>query len=119
MAEPTREEIQEPAREAEETRIKWRNKTVEASNDAVEYLKLALDNGDDKQYKMMMVNRYAAYLGITEWLMNEAADIRKDMTKTLRKKGGASKDVASMLADIYIARLLENLHKELTENGIG
>lgn len=91
-----------------------RNVVNEASNEALEYVKLALENINDKQWRKMMMSRQAVEMGVGVALMEHLAPaIYKDMEKTMHKKLKIDKRIAVALRHIYIARVIKNIKEAL------
>lgn len=85
-----------------------------ASDEALEYVKDAIENINDKQWRKMAMSTQVIEMGVGVALAEHLVpEVYKDMEKTMHKKLKFNKETARALRHIYIARVIKNIRKEL------
>src|SRR6476659_350129 len=81
----------------------------EASDEALEYVRDAVENINDKQWRKMSMSTQIIEMGIGVGIAEHLVPvIYKDMDKNLHKKLKISKETARALRHIYIGRVIKN-----------
>lgn len=87
-----------------------------ASDEALEYVRDALENINDRQWRKMTMETQAVEMGIGVGMAEHLFPvIYADMEKNLHKKLKVSKDTARALRHIYIGRVIKNIRRSLNE----
>lgn len=87
-----------------------------ASEDALEYVRDAIENINDKAWRKMAMATQAVEMGVGVGLAEHLVPvIYADMEKTLHKKLKVSKETAQALRHIYIGRVIKNVRRALNE----
>ena len=87
-----------------------------ASDEALEYVKDAIENLNDRAWRKMAMETQAVEMGIGVGLAEHLVPvIYGDMQKKLHKKVKIGKDTAEALRHIYIGRVIKNIRKKLNE----
>lgn len=85
-----------------------------ASDEALEYVKDAIENMNDKQWRKMVMSSQSVEMGIGIGMADHLVPvIYSDMKKNLHKRIKVSKGTAEALRHIYIGRVIKNVRKEL------
>lgn len=84
-----------------------------ASEEALEYIDMLMKNYNDRDYKLMVVSKYARNIGVAQAIADTVIPVRKDMQKRFHKKVGLDKMSAEVFSDVFMARVIDNLVKEL------
>lgn len=87
-----------------------------ASDEALEYVRDAVENINDKQWRKMAMSTQAVEMGIGLAIAEHLVPIiYQDMGKKLHKKIKVSKETSKALQHIYIGRVIKNVKKALNE----
>lgn len=87
-----------------------------ASDEALEYVRDAIENINDKQWRKMVMSTQAVEMGVGVGMAEHLVPvIYGNMEKTLHKKVKVSKETARALRHIYIGRVIKNIRKALNE----
>lgn len=87
-----------------------------ASDEAMEYVRDAIENINDKQWRKMAMGTQAVEMGIGVGLAEHLVPvIYGDMQKSLHKKLKVTPETARALRHIYIGRVIKNVRKALNE----
>lgn len=87
-----------------------------ASDEALEYVRDAIENLNDKQWRKMVMATQAVEMGVGVGIAEHLVPvIYNDMGKSLHKKLEVSKGTAEALRHIYIGRVVKNVRKALNE----
>lgn len=87
-----------------------------ASDEALEYVRDAIENLNDKQWRKMVMATQAIEMGVGVGLAEHLVPvIYDDMGKNLHKKIKVSKETAEALRHIYIGRVVKNVRRSLNE----
>ena len=87
-----------------------------ASDEALEYVRDAIENINDTQWRKMAMGTQAIEMGIGIGIVEHLVpSIYADMEKTLHKKLKVTKETARALRHIYIGRVVKNIRRELNE----
>lgn len=87
-----------------------------ASDEALEYVRDAIENINDKAWRKMAMGTQTVEMGIGVGLAEHLVPvIYADMEKSLHKKLKVSKDTAQALRHIYIGRVIKNVRRALNE----
>lgn len=87
-----------------------------ASDEALEYVKDAIENMNDRQWRKMTMSSQALEMGVGVGIAEHLIPVvYRDMEKSLHKKIKVSKEVAMALRHIYIGRVIKNVRKALNE----
>lgn len=88
----------------------------DASNEALEYVRDAMENIADRQWRKMSVSTQAVEMGVglalAEYII---PGVYKDMEKNMHKRLKIDKNTATALRHIYIGRVIKNIRKALNE----
>lgn len=88
----------------------------QASDEALEYVKDAIENMNDKAWRKMVMSTQAVEMGIGVGMAEHLVPvIYADMSKNLHKKLKVSKETAQALRHIYIGRVIKNVRRALNE----
>jgi len=88
----------------------------DASDEALEYTRDAVENINDKQWRKMSMSTQIIEMGIGVAIAEHLVPIiYRDMDKTLHKKLKLSKETARALRHIYVGRVIKNVRKALNE----
>jgi hypothetical protein len=102
--------------EQEELMDAGENIVQQASDEALEYVKDAIEHINDKQWRKMVMSTQAVEMGIGVAVAEHLVPIiYKDMTKTMHKRLKLSKETARALQHIYIGRVIKNVRRALNE----
>lgn len=103
-------------KDQEELMMSGHSIVQEASDEALDYVKEAIENINDKQWRKMTMSTQSIEMGIGMSLAEHLFPvIYKDMEKNLHKKIKVSKSTAEALRHIYIGRVIKNIRKALNE----
>lgn len=87
-----------------------------ASDEALEYVRDAVENLNDKQWRKMVMSSQAVEMGVgigfAEHLVRV---IYSDMEKNLHKRIKVSRETSRALRHIYIGRVIKNIRKAINE----
>lgn len=87
-----------------------------ASDEALEYVRDAIENINDKQWRKMVMATQAVEMGVGVGIAEHLVPvIYDDMAKNLHKKLKISKDTARALRHIYMGRVVKNIRRSLNE----
>lgn len=87
-----------------------------ASDEALEYIRDAVENITDKQWRKMAMGTQAVEMGIGVGLAEHLVPvIYGDMESKLHKRLKLPKETARALRHIYIGRVVKNVRKALNE----
>lgn len=85
-----------------------------SSDEALEYVKDAIENINDKQWRKMAMSTQAVEMGVGVALAEHLLPvIYADMEKNMHKKLKLKKETTRALRHIYIARVIKNIRREL------
>lgn len=88
----------------------------QASDEALEYVRDAIENLNDKQWRKMVMATQAVEMGVGVAMAEHLFPvIYQDMSKNLHKKIKVSKQTAEALRHIYIGRVIKNIRRSLNE----
>lgn len=88
----------------------------QASDEALEYVKDALENISDKQWRKMVMETQAVEMGVGVGIAEHLVPvIYGDMQKSLHKKLKVPKETSEALRHIYIGRVIKNIRRSLNE----
>lgn len=88
----------------------------QASDEALEYMKDALENLNDRQWRKMAMETQIVEMGIGVGIAEHLVPvIYNDMQKSLHKKLKIPKHTAEPLRHIYIGRVVKNVRRLLNE----
>lgn len=88
----------------------------QASDEALEYVKDAIENINDKQWRKMVMQSQSVEMGVGVAVAEHLVPvIYKDMEKNLHKKVELPKETTEALRHIYIGRVIKNIRKALNE----
>lgn len=107
--------------EKQEAIIK-RGETIvqEASNEALEYVSMAIENLEDRQWRKMTVESQALEMGVGKAIAEALVPkIYQDMTKKMARKLGIPKELSRALQHIYIGRTMRTILKEVEKEKSG
>lgn len=86
----------------------------EASDEALEYVKDAIQNINDVQWRKMVMSTQAVEMGIGIGIAEHLVPvIYADMENKLHKRIKVSKETARALRHVYIGRIIKNVRKAL------
>ena len=92
------------------------NLVIAASDEALEYVRDALENIHDRQWRKMSVEAQAIEMGIGIGICEQLVPaIYQKMEKDFHKKVKVSKKTARALRHIYIGRVIKNIRRSLNE----
>lgn len=119
MAEP--QELDEATRkwiaEQEELMQVGENIIKKASDEALEYVRDAVENINDKAWRKMAMSTQTVEMGVGVGMAEHLFPvIYADMEKNLHKKLKMNKETARALRHIYIGRVIKNVRKALNEH---
>ena len=87
-----------------------------ASDEALEYVRDALENINDRQWRKMVMETQAVEMGVGIGIAEHLVPvIYADMEKNLHKKLKISKETARALRHVYIGRVVKNIRRSLNE----
>lgn len=87
-----------------------------ASDEALEYVKDAIENLEDRAWRKMVMSSQAVEMGIGVGMAEHLFPvIYSDMEKNLHKKLKVTKETSQALRHIYIGRVIKNVRKQLNE----
>lgn len=101
---------------AEQEDLMHRGESIikEASDEALEYVKDAIENMNDKQWRKMVMATQAVEMGVGVGIAEHLVPvIYQDMSKNLHKKIKVSKETAEALRHIYIGRVVKNVIRSI------
>ena len=85
-----------------------------ASEEALDYVKDAIENINDKQWRKMVMESQAVEMGVGVGVAEHLVPkIYNDMEKNLHKRIKVDKNTSRALRHIYIGRVIKNIRKEL------
>lgn len=85
-----------------------------AVEDALDYLKDAIENMNDKQWRKMTLSTQSVEMGIGAGLAERVMPVVYDkMIKDMHKKLKLSKETARVLRHIFMGRVIKNIRREL------
>lgn len=88
----------------------------DASDEALEYIRDAVENIHDRQWRKMVMETQIVEMGIGVGIAEHLVPvIYKDMEKTLHKRLKVPKETARALRHIYIGRVVKNIRRKLDE----
>lgn len=88
----------------------------QASDEALEYVKDAIENINDTQWRKMVMSTQAVEMGVGVAVAEHLVPvIYTDMSKTMHKKLKLTKETARALQHIYIGRVIKNVRRALNE----
>lgn len=115
MAQPSKETL-DFIKEQEDLMALGENIIKEASDEALDYLKDAIENISDAEWRKMTIKTQAVEMGVGVGLAEHLVpNIYNDMTKSAHKKLKVSKSTAQALRHIYIGRVIKNIRSKLNE----
>jgi hypothetical protein len=113
------QEAREWAKKISEESSEWSDMVGRVASEAIDYVQMVVQNMEDPNWRRMVVNQHVREMGVaTRLAHNIIPDVYMDMHKSIHKKLKVKKEVGTMLANIYLARVIKNIVKEL-ENGKG
>jgi len=87
---------------------------ADASNEALEYMYMAAENMNDREFRKMVMSTQPVEMGIGIGLAEHLIPkIYKDMEKSLHRRFKVPKKTAEALRHIFIGRVVKNIRKEL------
>lgn len=87
-----------------------------ASDEALEYVKDAIENINDKQWRKMVMASQSIEMGVGVAIAEHLVPIiYKDMERSLHKKTKLPKETAEALRHIYVGRVIKNVRRSLNE----
>lgn len=102
--------------EQEELMLEGEQLIKQASDEALEYVRDAIENINDKQWRKMVMATQAVEMGVGVAMAEHLFPvIYQDMSKNLHKKIKVSKQTAEALRHIYIGRVVKNIRRSLNE----
>jgi len=102
--------------EQEELMAVGENIIKQASDEALEYVRDAIENINDKQWRKMVMSTQTIEMGIGVGMAEHLVPvIYKDMEKNLHKRIKVTKETSQALRHIYIGRVIKNVRKALNE----
>jgi len=88
----------------------------EASDEALEYVRDAIENLNDKQWRKMVMQSQAVEMGVGVGIAEHLVPvIYNDMEHKLHKRIKVNKQTARALRHIYIGRVIKNIRRALNE----
>lgn len=88
----------------------------DASDEALEYVRDALENINDRAWRKMVMSTQIKEMGIGVGIAEHVVPvIYKDMEKRMHKRLKVDKSTAQALRHIYIGRVIKNIRRELDE----
>lgn len=88
----------------------------QASDEALEYIRDAVENINDRQWRKMVMETQIVEMGIGVGMAEHLFPvIYKDMESKLHKRLGVPKETARALRHIYIGRVVKNVRRALNE----
>lgn len=88
----------------------------QASDEALDYVKDAIENINDRQWRKMVMESQAVEMGVGVALAEHLVPaIYQDMRKKLNKRLKLQPKTAEALRHIYIGRVIKNIRKALNE----
>lgn len=117
MAEPEIDEATKKFIEEQEQLMAEGEAIIKAASDeALEYVRDAIENINDKQWRKMAMSTQAVEMGVGVGMAEHLFPaIYTDMEKSLHKKIKVPKETARALRHIYIGRVIKNVRKALNE----
>ncbi len=102
--------------EQEDLMVEGEQLIKQASDEALEYVRDAIENLNDKQWRKMVMSTQAVEMGVGVAMAEHLFPvIYMDMSKNLHKKIKVSKETAEALRHIYIGRVIKNIRRSLNE----
>ena len=88
----------------------------QASDEALEYIRDAVENINDTQWRKMAMSTQSVEMGVGVAIAEHLVpQIYNDMGKNLHKRLKLTKETARALQHIYIGRVIKNVRRQLNE----